>query len=66
MVFVHDVSFIVTGTMFFLHIYLGVFHPMMTEAWNAMTSGKISAEYAKAHHGKWYTETEQGKKEKSS
>lgn len=56
MVFVHDVSFIVTGAMFFLHIYLGVFHPLMTEAWNSMANGKISTEYAKMHHGKWYEE----------
>jgi len=54
MVFIHDVSFIVTGSMFFLHIYLAVFHPLMKEAWGAMTRGKISVEYAKAHHGKWY------------
>ena len=56
MVFVHDISFIVTGCMFLLHIYLGVFHPVMTEALKSMTGGKISAEYAKAHHGKWYAE----------
>jgi formate dehydrogenase subunit gamma len=66
MVFIHDVSFIVSGAMFFLHIYLGVFHPLMTESWNAMTSGKISAEYARAHHEKWYLEIEQGKEEKKS
>ena len=56
MVFVHDISFIVTGCMFLLHIYLGVFHPVMTEALKSMTGGKISAGYAKAHHGKWYAE----------
>ena len=66
MVFVHDVSFIVTGAMLFLHIYLGVFHPLMKEAWNSMTSGKISTEYAKAHHGKWYEEITKGQGEKSS
>lgn len=32
MIFIHDVSFIVTGAMFLLHIYLGVLHPKMTEA----------------------------------
>jgi len=56
MVFIHDVSFIVSGAMLFVHIYLGVFHPMMTEAWGAITNGKISAEYARKHHGKWYNE----------
>lgn len=62
MVFIHDVSFIVTGAMFFLHIYLGVLHPMMNEAWGSMANGKISVEYAKAHHGKWYEETTRKKK----
>ncbi len=63
MVFVHDVSFIVTGSMFFLHIYLAVFHPLMNEAWGAMTGGKISVEYAKAHHGKWYEDISKSKEE---
>ena len=61
MVFIHDISFIATGTMFFLHIYLGVFHPLMTESWNAMASGKISKEYAKAHHARWYAEISKDK-----
>ena len=61
MVFIHDVCFIATGCMFFVHIYTGVFHPLMTEAWNSMTGGKISVEYAKKHHGKWYAEISKGK-----
>ncbi|HUT67053.1 MAG TPA: cytochrome b/b6 domain-containing protein [Dehalococcoidales bacterium] len=65
MVFIHDVSFIVTGAMFLLHLYLGVFHPLMTEAWNAMAGGKISTEYAKAHHTKWYDEVTKSKEEKA-
>ena len=65
MVFIHDVSFIVSGAMFFLHLYLGVFHPLMTESWKAMTTGKISAEYAKAHHGQWYEEVTRGKEEQA-
>ncbi len=65
MVFVHDVSFIATGAMFFLHIYMGVFHPLMNESWNAMTGGKISTEYAKTHHGKWYAEISKGKEEQA-
>ena len=55
-IFLHDVVFIVAGAMFFVHLYLGVFHPLMTEAWKAMASGKISVEYAREHHGKWYDE----------
>ncbi len=63
MVLVHDVAFIVSGAMLFVHIYLGVIHPLMTEAWGAITKGKVSAEYAKTHHGKWYKEvTKKGAK----
>ena len=65
MVFVHDVAFIVTGTMLFVHIYLGVIHPLMTESWGAMVRGKISSEYAKTHHGRWYEEVAKEKEVKS-
>ncbi len=60
MVFLHDVAFIATGCMFFVHTYLSVFHPLMrptrTGAWSSMARGKVSVEYAKTHHGKWYEE----------
>ncbi|MFC2058693.1 formate dehydrogenase subunit gamma [Chloroflexota bacterium] len=59
MLLIHDISFIIAGGMLFVHIYLGVFHPMMTESWRAMTAGKISSEYAKSHHYKWYKEHNQ-------
>ena len=61
MVFIHDIAFIVAGLMLFVHIYLAIIHPMMNEAWAAMTGGKISAEYAKKHHAKWYEEVSKGK-----
>ncbi|MFH0768253.1 MAG: cytochrome b/b6 domain-containing protein [Chloroflexota bacterium] len=65
MIFIHDVSFIVTASMFFVHIYLSAIHPLMrpwrTGAWGSMARGKVSAEYAKAHHGKWYEEVSTGK-----
>jgi formate dehydrogenase subunit gamma len=58
MVLIHDIVFIATGSMFFLHIYLSVIHPLMrplrTGAWSSMARGKVSAHYAKSHHGKWY------------
>jgi formate dehydrogenase subunit gamma len=63
MIFIHDVSFIAAGAMFFVHIYNAVFHPVFDEAWSAMTGGKISVEYARKHHGKWYAEVSKGKKE---
>jgi formate dehydrogenase subunit gamma len=50
MVFVHDVAFIVTGGMFFVHIYMSVVHPLVrplkTEAWSSMARGKVSIDYA--------------------
>ncbi len=55
-VFAHDVSFIATGTMFLLHIYLGVIHPLMRGSWASMARGKVNAEYAKSHYRKWYDE----------
>ena len=55
-VFVHDVCFIVGGSMTLLHIYLGAIHPRMTESLRSMIGGKVSVEYAKTHHGKWYAE----------
>ena len=64
MVFIHDVAFITTGAMLFVHIYLGVFHPLMGPrkigAWSSMARGKVSVEYAKTHHGKWYDRVSKG------
>ena len=58
-VLIHDISFIVTGVMLFVHVYLS-FHPLMLPtrvgAWSSMTRGKVSVEYAKSHHRKWYDE----------
>jgi formate dehydrogenase subunit gamma len=56
MVSIHDVSFIVMGIVFFIHIYVAVFHPLSKESWKIMTAGKISREYAASHHDKWYKE----------
>jgi formate dehydrogenase subunit gamma len=68
MILFHDIAFIVAGAMLFVHIYTGVFHPLMlprrTGPWNSMMSGgTVSVEYAKSHHGKWYDEVAKGKKE---
>ncbi|MFC2025195.1 formate dehydrogenase subunit gamma [Chloroflexota bacterium] len=61
MVFIHDIAFITTGCMLLVHIYLSAIHPLMrpirTGAWSSMmTRGKVSMDYAKSHHGKWYEE----------
>jgi formate dehydrogenase subunit gamma len=65
MVFLHDVAFILAGTMLLLHIYLGLFHPLMNEAWKSIYKGTVSVEYAKKHHAKWYEEVAKGKEVKS-
>ena len=71
MVFIHDIAFIATGVMLFVHIYMSVVHPIVrplrTGSWSAMTltRGKVSVEYAKSHHGKWYDEVSKTVKEKS-
>ncbi len=58
MVLIHDIAFIATGSMLFIHIYLSVIHPLMrplrTGAWSSMARGKVSVEYARSHHAKWY------------
>ena len=61
MTFVHDIAFIATGTMLFVHIYNAIFHPLFNEAWAAMTGGMISEKYARKHHGKWYAEISENK-----
>ena len=56
-VFFHDVAFIAIFLMFLVHIYLGVIHPLMRQhggSFKSMVNGKVTAEYAKSHHGKWY------------
>ena len=56
-VFLHDVSFILIILMFFVHVYLGVIHPLMRKhggSFRAMVDGTITKDYAKSHHEKWY------------
>ena len=69
MVFIHDIAFIATGCMLFVHIYLSVAHPLMrplrTGAWSSMVRGKVSVEYARSHHGKWYDKISKEVEEKS-
>ncbi|MBI2869432.1 MAG: cytochrome b/b6 domain-containing protein [Chloroflexi bacterium] len=55
-VFAHDVAFIATGAMFFVHVYLSAFHPLMAESWNSMAGRGVSVEYARSHHARWYEE----------
>jgi formate dehydrogenase subunit gamma len=60
MVAVHDLAFVATAPMFFVHVYLSVFHTLMRPwnigAWSSMARGKVSTEYARSHHAAWYAE----------
>ena len=58
---IHDLCFIVSASMTLVHLYLGAIHPRMTESLKSMLKGKVSEEYAKSHHGKWYKEISGGK-----
>jgi formate dehydrogenase subunit gamma len=64
--FVHDIAFIAIGTMFLVHVYISVLHPMSgsmeTGAWSAITRGKVSVEYIRSHHQKWYQELSKAQK----
>jgi len=57
---IHDLCLIVSGAMTLVHLYLGAIHPRMTESLKSMLKGKVSEEYAKSHHGKWYEEISKG------
>ncbi|MBM3156197.1 MAG: hypothetical protein FJ004_02800 [Chloroflexi bacterium] len=61
-VFAHDVAFITAGAMLLVHVILGSVHPRFTEALRSMVTGKVTAHYAKSHHGKWYDRITSGKK----
>jgi formate dehydrogenase subunit gamma len=63
----HDASFLIITGMFLLHVYLSVVNPPEAtgeESWSAMTTGKISGEYARTHHLRWYEEIGREKTEK--
>ncbi len=59
----HSVAFFIAFLMLFVHVYLGVIHPRMTESLKSMLDGKISVHYAKSHYGKWFRETVEGVEE---
>jgi formate dehydrogenase subunit gamma len=61
MVLLHDIAFIVSAPLLFTHIYLGLIHPLMTEAWKSIYKGTVTADYAKSHYGKWYEDVARGK-----
>jgi formate dehydrogenase subunit gamma len=51
---VHDLTFIATVTMFMVHFYLAVIHPLMWQSLVSMRFGVVSESYAREHHAMWY------------
>jgi formate dehydrogenase subunit gamma len=54
LVVVHDLAFIVTVSMFMIHFYLAVIHPLMWQSLVSMRYGVVSESYAREHHAAWY------------
>lgn len=50
----HDISMFMMTAAVVGHMYLGLIHPVNRTALSGMTTGKVSEEFAKAHHGEWY------------
>jgi formate dehydrogenase subunit gamma len=53
-VILHDVAMIFTVSMFIVHFYLAVVHPLMWAGLVSMRFGVTSAAYAQEHHALWY------------
>jgi formate dehydrogenase subunit gamma len=54
MVVIHDLTMIAAVSIFIVHLYLAVAHPLMWAALVSMRFGVTSASYAAEHHSKWY------------
>ncbi len=50
----HGVSFVITASLFLLHLYLAILHPRFEESLSAMVDGKVSPTYAREHFAKWH------------
>lgn len=61
-VIVHDLTMFLTVSMFIVHFYLAVAHPLMWQSLVSMRYGVISESYAREHHAKWYYGEERAKK----
>ena len=53
MTWAHDIASGLAGAFFLVHLFLGLTH---RESLRSIVSGKVSADYARENHGKWYTE----------
>jgi formate dehydrogenase subunit gamma len=61
MVLLHDIAMIGTVSMFIVHFYLAVLHPLMWAGLVSMRFGVTSAAYAQEHHALWYYGEEKAK-----
>lgn len=55
-VILHDIAAIVVVGFFLLHLYLTTLHPMTKESITGMVTGRVTEEYARTHHPRWYEE----------
>ncbi len=51
----HNLCMIAAGSLFVLHLYLVLLHPLMRESITAMVEGTVSESFAREHHGRWLT-----------
>jgi len=61
MVVLHDLAMVVTVSMFIVHLYLAVVHPLMWAGLVSMRFEVTSAAYAQEHHALWYYGPERAK-----
>ena len=61
-VILHDLTMFATVSMFIVHFYLAVAHPLMWQSLVSMRYGVISESYAREHHAKWYYGEERARK----
>jgi formate dehydrogenase subunit gamma len=56
MVLLHDLTFIVSVCMFFIHFFLAVIHSLMKAGLDSIRFGYMPEKYLKHHHVKYYEE----------
>jgi formate dehydrogenase subunit gamma len=61
-VIIHDITMFATVSMFLVHFFLAVAHPMMWASLVSMRFGVTSEAYAREHHAKWYYGEERAKR----
>jgi formate dehydrogenase subunit gamma len=53
-VIIHDLAMAATVTMFIVHLYLAMAHPLMWQSLTGIRFGSVSESYAREHHSAWY------------